>query len=199
MTTTRTLTKTGRLAGMAVIIAVIFLLQILGSFIKLGAFSVSLVLVPIVVGAAVYGAAAGGVFGSAFGIIVLINCINGIDPGGHMLWQANPGLTATLCIAKGAFAGIAAGLVYSAAANKRPYLSVVSAAIICPLVNTGIFLAAMYFFFHETLTVWAGGTSLLYFLFIGLAGLNFLFEVGVNIILCPGIVRIIDAVKRYRQ
>lgn len=44
-----------RLTGMALFTALIIGLQLLGSFIKFGAFSISLVLIPIVVGTALYG------------------------------------------------------------------------------------------------------------------------------------------------
>ena len=46
--------KTRRLAGLALFTAIVVVLQLLGSFIKFGPFAVSLVLIPIVVGAAVY-------------------------------------------------------------------------------------------------------------------------------------------------
>ena len=45
--------KTRRLAGLALFTAIVVVLQLLGSFIKVGPFAVSLVLIPIVVGAAV--------------------------------------------------------------------------------------------------------------------------------------------------
>ena len=189
--------KINRMVSMAIFIAIIVVLQIVGSFIKFGSFSISLVLVPIVVGAAIHGAKAGAIFGTTFGIVVLINCIYGVDVGGNMLWVANPVLTALLCLLKGALAGFAAGLVYSAISKKNVYLGVVCAAIICPVVNTGIFIAAMIFLFRDTLLLWAGNTPFLYFSFTGLAGVNFLVELGVNIVLSPGVVRIINGAKKF--
>ena len=190
-----TYSKTGRLVGMAVLIAVIVILQILGSFVRFGSFSVSLVLIPIVVGAAVFGAAAGALFGAAFGAVVLINCVIGVDLGGFVLWSANPFATAVLCLFKGAAAGYAAGLTYSALRKANTYLGVVCAALVCPVVNTGIFIAAMLLIYRDTLTAWAGGASVLYFAFVGLAGVNFLIETVVNVVLSPAVMRIIRAVK----
>lgn len=184
-----------RMVGMAIFIAIVVVLQIVGSFIRFGAFSITLVLIPIVVGAAMYGAAAGAVLGGAFGIVVLVNCINGVDAGGNMLWVANPALTAALCLVKGILAGFISGLVYSAISKKNIYIGTICAAFICPIVNTGIFLAAMILFYHDTLILWAGDSSLIYYLFIGLAGVNFLLEMGANIVLSPAIVRIINAAK----
>ena len=180
-------------AGIAVFIAIIVILQMIGSFIRIGAFSVSLVLVPIVAGAAVYGQNTGALLGGAFGAVVLINTISGVDAGANMLWAANPPLTAALCLVKGILAGYAAGVAYLKIAQKEKYAGVLCAAVVCPVVNTGIFLLAMALFYRETLTLWAGGSDIIYYLFTGLAGGNFLLELCVNIILCPAVVRIIKA------
>ena len=65
--------KTRRLAGLALFTALIVILQLLGSFIRFGPVSVSLVALPIVVGAAVYGSAAGLWLGFVFGMVVLLS------------------------------------------------------------------------------------------------------------------------------
>ena len=65
--------KTRRLAGLALFTALIVILQLLGSFIRFGPVSVSLVALPIVVGAAVYGGAAGLWLGFVFGMVVLLS------------------------------------------------------------------------------------------------------------------------------
>lgn len=62
-----------RLTGMALFTALIIGLQLLGSFIKFGAFSISLVLIPIVVGTALYGWIAGAWLGFVFGMVVLMS------------------------------------------------------------------------------------------------------------------------------
>ena len=65
--------KTRRLAGLALFTALIVILQLLGSFIRFGPVSVSLVALPIVVGAAVYGSVAGLWLGFVFGVVVLLS------------------------------------------------------------------------------------------------------------------------------
>ena len=187
--------KVNRMVGMAIFIAIIVVLQVFGNFIKVGTFSISLVLVPIVIGAAIYGAGSGAVLGGAFGVIVLINCINGTDIGGNMLWTANPAITAVLCLLKGILAGFVAGVVYSAVSKKNVYIGVICAALVCPVVNTGIFVTAMIFLYRDTLTLWAGDSNIIYYSLVGLAGINFFIEMGVNIVLSPVIIRIINAAK----
>ncbi len=187
--------KTKSLVGNAIFIAIVVVLQITASFIKFGPFSITLALAPIVVGAAIYGISSGAILGGAFGLVVLIMCINGVDIGGSILWTANPLMTALLCLAKGSLAGLLSGLVFRKLEKKNTYLAVIFAAIVCPLVNTGIFLLAMYGIFYDILVTWAGGSNLIYFMFIGLTGLNFLMELLVNVVLSPIILRIIKIAK----
>ena len=57
----------------AVLTALVVVLQFLGAFIRFGPFQISLVLAPIVIGAAVGGAGLGGWLGFVFGMVVLLN------------------------------------------------------------------------------------------------------------------------------
>ena len=61
------------MVGVALFTAIVVVLQLLGGGIKFGVFSISLVLVPIVVGAAVYGWKAGAFLGFVFGAAVLFS------------------------------------------------------------------------------------------------------------------------------
>ena len=193
----RSTANTKRLVGMALFTAIIVVLQLLGSFISgFLPVTISLVLIPIVVGAAVYGPKSGAYFGFVFGVIVLIACITGADKGGNVLWNVSPIVTAILCLVKGAAAGLVSGYVYKALSRKNLYLAVIVAAIVCPVVNTGIFCGAMALFFHETLVAWAAGSSLLSYTIVGLVGINFLIELGLNVVLCPVICRIINFGKK---
>jgi uncharacterized membrane protein len=187
---------TRRMVGIALLIAIIVALQMVAAFVKVGPVSITLSLVPIVVGAAIYGAAAGGILGAALGVVVIINCITGIDAGGQVLWLANPFLTIVLCLVKSGAAGMLAGLIYKTVSVKNTYIGVICAAVVCPVVNTGIFLIGMMLFYMDMLVAWAGGTNVLYFAIFGLAGVNFLLELAVNIVLSPAIMRIINAVRK---
>ena len=78
---------------------------------------------------------------------------------------------------------------------KRPVLDVSAAvfvsAAVCPIVNTGIFLLGCYLFFFDTIKEWAGGTNVGTFMIVGLVGMNFIFELVINLILSPAIVMLI--------
>ena len=90
--------KTRRLAGLALFTAIVVVLQLLGSFIKVGPFAVSLVLIPIVVGAAVYGVKAGAWLGFVFGVVVTIAVVTGADAGGYIMFSARPVMTVIVCL-----------------------------------------------------------------------------------------------------
>ena len=177
-------TNTRKIAGVGLLTAVVVVLQLLGSFIHFVPFSISLVLIPIVVGASLYGVLSGAWLGLAFGITVLIS-------GNAAAFLAvNPGGTVVTVLLKGALAGLLAGAVYKAIEKKNKVIATIVAAIICPVVNTGIFLIGCRLFFFDTIKTWAAGTNVFVYMITGLVGFNFLFELGLNIILSPTIVKL---------
>ena len=189
-------TNTYKLTGLGILTAIIIVLQVLTTFVRFGPFSITLALIPIVVGAAMYGKGAGAYLGAVFSVVVVIMCITGGDVGGFMVWSANPVMCVIMCMLKGTAAGFLAGLMYQLVGKKNQLLGVILAALISPIANTGIFIIGMLLFFRETLASWAGGSDLLTYIIMGLTGVNFLVELGVNIVLSPIVVKIIDAVRK---
>ena len=190
------LISTKQLTLGALLTAMVVVLQLLGSFIRLGPVSVSLVLVPIVIGAALYGPGVGAFLGGVFSTVVIINCINGTDVGGAMVYQANPALCIAVVGAKGILAGFGAGLVYRLLKGKNPYLAMLCSAIVCPVVNTGVFVACMLLFFKDVLAAWAGGGDILAYVLTGLVLANFVPELIINVVFGTVGQRIIKTVKK---
>jgi uncharacterized membrane protein len=180
---------TRKLVTLALLTAIVVVFQFLGAFIRFGPFSVSLVLMPIAVGAALVGVYAGGWLGLVFGFVVLIT-------GDAAPFLAiNPAGTIIVVLLKGMFAGLAAGAVYRLYAKKSRTVAAIIAAAVCPFVNTGIFIIGSYVFFLPTITEWgaaAGFASATAFIFFGMVGFNFLFELILNLVLSPVIVRLIQ-------
>lgn len=181
-------TNTKKIAGAGLMTALVVVLQLLGSFIKFGPFSISLVLIPIVVGAALYGKWSGAWLGFAFGVTVLLSG----DAAAFM--PISPIGTVITVILKGLLAGLAAGLVYSLIEKKNKVAATIVAAVVCPVVNTGVFLLGCSVFFMDTIKQWAEGAGFASagtYMIVGLVGLNFVFELAVNIILSPIIVKLV--------
>ena len=65
--------STKTMVATAILTALVVVLQFMGQFIRLGPFMISLVLVPIVIGAAIGGAKSGAWLGFVFGVTVLIS------------------------------------------------------------------------------------------------------------------------------
>ena len=189
--------KVKRMVIMALLMAMVVVLQLLSAAIPpIGGFSISLVLIPIVLGAAVYGIRAGALLGATFGVVVAINCITGADAGGAMVFQANPVLCLLVVLSKGILAGMASGAVYRLLSKVNPYLAMVAAAIICPVVNTGVFIAAMLLFFIDVLAAWAGGGDIIGYVLSGLVLANFVPELIINVVFSPAGQRIVKTVKK---
>ena len=178
----------------AILTALVVVLQCMGQFIRFGVFSISLVLIPIVIGAAVCGPKISTWLGFVFGAVVLMT-----DAGAFLAVDVFG--TVVTVLVKGAGCGLVAGLVYKLVEKKNRYVAVVCAAIICPVVNTGVFLAGCVLFFLETIRGWGasvGYENVADYMIFGLAGGNFLFEMAVNVILCPVVIRLLHIIQKNR-
>ncbi len=186
-------TQTQILVFGAILTALVIVLQLLGSFIRFGMFSISLVLVPIIIGAATCGTKIGTWLGFIFGVAVLASgdaaSFLAIDVAGTII----------TVLLKGALCGLAAGLTYNLLKNRNQYLAVMASAVVCPVVNTGVFLLGCVLFFFEAVAEWGmslGFTNTVEYMFIGLAGGNFIFELIINIVLTPVIIRVLNFAKK---
>lgn len=188
--------NTKRLVGVSLFTALVVILQLLGSFIRFGPFSISLVAMPIVVGAAVYGVAAGAWLGLVFGLTVLLSG----DAAAFL--AVSVGGTIFTVIAKGVLCGVAAGLVYKLLDSVQNTLAAIAAAVACPVVNTGVFLLGCLLFFMPTISGWAaamGFENVGKYMIFGLVGGNFLVELITNVLLCPVILRLIRYGKKEQE
>ena len=185
--------KLKRMTGIALLMALVVVMQFVSGMLpSFGGFNFSLVLIPIVLGSAIFGAGAGAFLGGTFGAIVYINCVTGVDPGGAMVFQANPILCFVVVMGKGILAGAAAGWVYKLLKGVNGYVAMLCAAIICPVVNTGIFIASMMTFFSDVLAAWAGGGEIIAYVLSGLVLANFVPELIINIVFSPAGQRILQ-------
>ena len=182
-----------RTTALSLFTAIIAVLSVLQNFVRFGPFPITLALAPIIVGAALYGRKAGAYLGGVFGVVTLITGIFGWD-GGAVMYLLSQNFLALIfvCIGKGVFAGYCSGLIYELLAKKNDHLGVLAAGIVCPVANTGFFVAGMLVFFTSALESWAGGEAMLYYIIFGLTGINFLVELAVNLVLSSGITTIIN-------
>ncbi len=193
-----------RMVVLAVLTAIVLVLQLTGFAIKIPVLGtpISLVLIPITLGAMLLGPAAGAWLGLVFGLEVYIVCgVMGTDPFTAYLFNDHPLITGILCLAKSTLAGWVSGLVYKALMKKNwiwPAVFLAAAAV--PVINTGVFIVGCLLI-NSTISGFMAASSIagsvIYFLVIGCAGINFLFEFAVNMILSPALERIVRIAARH--
>lgn len=199
--------KIYRLVELAMLIALIFVMQYLGTLVSTPFRAIgiefSFVLIPIVVGAFVLGPLEGAVLGFVFGAMTVVLTV--IAPGTmtYILFTESPVLYVLVAMIKAIAAGLGSGLIYKGLdklmKGKAVYLRTVLASATAPVINTGIFLIGMVCFFSKVIAEkWAGGENIFLFL-VGLIWINFVIEFGINVILSPAIVRIVDVIKMKKK
>jgi uncharacterized membrane protein len=164
-----------------------------GGFIKIGGLaSISLTLIPVVIGATLCGPFAGAWLGFVAAVMFFAT-----PDAAFWLGLSVHGTIITV-IVKGILSGLLAGLAYKLFQGINRYVAVILSAVVCPVVNTGIFLLGSVLFFSETVSGGASvsGMSVGMYLIVAFVGLNFVFELLTNIVVSPAIVRLLDIAKK---
>ena len=180
--------NTKAIVGLGLLTAIVIVLQAMAISIRFGVFAITLTLVPIIVGAALYGWKAGAWLGFVFGVVVLFT-----DAGAFLAVNV-PGTIVT-CILKGTLAGLCAGAVYRLISKKNKIAAVITAGVVSPVVNTGVFMLGCVLFFMGTIQEWAAGAgfeNVGAYMVTAFVGLNFVVELAINLVLSSAIVAIIE-------
>ena len=130
-----------------------------------------------------------------FGLVCLIAGVTGADQFTYLLWTASPFWLIVVCVGKAVLCGLCAGLA-AKALEKKQTLSCIAAALVAPVVNTGVFAVGMLTVFRPILAQYAGGTDVVTYLFVAFIGVNFLVEFAVNAVLSAAIARIVQVVRK---
>ena len=183
------------LVQMAILIALIIVMQSFGATIKVGPTSFSLVLIPIALGGMLVGKGGGALLGLIFGIMTLMAGITGQDAFTQILFQDHPILTSLICLGKGTAAGFGAGLIYELVSKQNAVVAGFLAAASAPILNTGLFILGALLV-SDTLSAnfVAEGSTVIYFLVISCAGINFIVEFLVNLVVSPALNMVVNVV-----
>ena len=190
------------LVQMALLTAVILALHFSGVAIPAFGTKISLVLIPIALGAMLLGPTAGAILGFIYGMTVFVSLgVLHMDPFTAFLFDHNPVATFLICTVKTTAAGLVAGLVYRALSGKHSFLAVLLASALVPTINTGVFVIGCFTIYNTIEQVAAGaGYSAVYFILIVCAGVNYALELAINLIFSPALERIIRITgKRIRR
>ena len=194
-----------RLTGIAILLALVIVLQAALGVISIGVVTLNFTLIPIVLGAVLYGAIAGAFLGFACGVVILIQVMMGGSLFYVTIWAYTPFLAAITCIIKTTVAGLVAGWLFKLIAKKNVYVGLFVASGIVPIINTGLFILGC-FCMNESITVFqtalvglgqaVGDMNMFVFILVMLVTFNFFIEFALNLLLTPAIHRVISVVDK---
>ncbi len=184
---------------LAILLALVIVLQSFGAVINIGAVQLNFTLIPIVLGAIVLGPLGGGILGFACGIVVWIQVIMGLVPFYALIWTKTPVMATLTCIVKTTVAGWVAGLLFKWLAPKNKYAAVFIAAGVVPVINTGLFILGCLGMWDAIASI-AGGKNLFGYILVSLVTFNFFIEFALNILVSPALHTVYRVVeKQFRK
>lgn len=184
-----------KITGVAILVALVIVLQIIGNYVTLGPISINLALIPIAIGAIMFGPLAGALLGLVDGVL----CI--VAPSTlEFFMPFAPFWTILTCLVKTSAAGALAGLVYRLISKKNDTVAIIVSSLLIPVVNTGIFALASFTVVSNAIAnLNATNINVMKFVFLFVIGWNFIFEFGVTSVLSPTIVKVINIWKKERE
>ncbi len=187
-----------QITGIAVLLALVIVLQAALGSISIGVVQLNFTLIPIVLGAILFGPFAGAFLGLACGVVVLVQVIMGLVPFYALIWANDPVVTLFTCILKTTVAGFVSGLLFALLKKKNAYVALFVASGVVPVINTALFVVGCLFM-TDSVYVMAGGVNVLKFILVSIVTFNFFIEFAINLIFSPALYRVIGVVdKRYK-
>ena len=186
--------------ALAVLLALVIVLQAFGGSLNFGAVSLNFSLIPIVLGALTLGAWGGSVLGLANGIVVWIQVMTGAVPLYTIMWTNSPVITTLICLTKTTAAGFVAGWLFALLKEKNKRAAIFLCSGLVPIINTGLFIVGCFAMWN-TMEIAANsligaGTGVVWFIFIGLVGVNFIAEFAVNLLVAPALHTVYKVVEK---
>ena len=192
------------ITGNAILLALVIVLQAFGGSISIGAVQLNFTLIPIVLGAILFGKWSGLFLGFACGVVVLVQVIMGLAPFYAVIWSYTPVVTVFTCIVKTSVAGFVAGLLYEWLRKKNSLVAVFVASGIVPVINTALFIVGCLCM-NESISVFQsslemGSMNVFVFILVVLVTFNFFIEFAINLLVAPALQRVIGIVeKQFRR
>ena len=108
--------------------------------IPIGSLNLNLGLIPIAIGAVLYGAKSGLFIGLVNGVCVLLS------PATQAFFALNVFGTILVCLLKTGLSGVICALIYNLIKKKNEYVGVICGSLLIPIVNTLIFIIGSLIF-----------------------------------------------------
>jgi uncharacterized membrane protein len=205
--------KTKSIALMGILCAIMIVMSFTPvGYLKVGTIEISLLMIPVAIGAVALGPVAGAILGAVFGITSFAQCF-GLSFFGTFLCDINPFMTCVMCIVPRVLAGFCAGLVaenkitiglHNVRTNKDRKISVNRGAITgfcAALFNTIFFMLSLLLFFWNSQTFinavneWGYKTNNILLFFFAFVGINCIFELIATCIVTSAIGTALEKAK----
>jgi uncharacterized membrane protein len=190
---------------LAILLTLVIVLQAALGTVQIGAVQLNFSLIPIVLGALLYGPIVGGVLGFASGVVVLIQVIMGLSPFYIIIWTESPVVTTMICLFKTTVAGLVAGVLYKVIKKKNAHVATFVAAGTVPIINTALFIIGCLFM-NNTISAFkdsllgvmpeVGGMNAFIFILVVLVTFNFFIEFAINLIVAPSLYRVVKIIDK---
>ncbi len=184
-----------KITGVAILLAIEIVLQTIGNYLSFpGGIAINLALIPIALGAIMYGPLAGALLGFINGLVILF------APTTLAFWSYSKIGTIVTCLSKCTIAGAVSGLLYMLIAKKNKFVGSIVASLIIPILNTSLFVILYVTIFNglykESVPA---DMTLLKMLFASFIAINFILEFSITTVLSPAINKIVNIVRKDEQ
>ena len=183
-------TSVRKITGVAILLALEIVLQTIGNLIP-GEITVNLSLIPIALGAIVYGPVAGAFLGLCNGAMVLA-----APDTLSFFWPSTPIGTLVTCLVKCTLAGAISGLVFKLFKGKHLYAGCLISSLLIPIINTGLFLVFCFTILRPAYDANELGQNIATTIFTIPLLINFVIEFGSMLFLTPAILKIYKIMTR---
>lgn len=166
-------------------------------YIPIGPVKMTLLTLPVAIGSVVLGTRSGLILGTLFGFTSFYTCF-GLDAFGNALLGINPVFTFIMCVVPRILCGFLPALIYKAISKngiKRTLVAIPVACASTAVINTVLFITALWALFSSNLTELLG-TNNLFSMFATIAGINGLIEIAVNIVAGTAICKPLIHIKK---
>ena len=195
---TKTTEKTVKLVQISLLVAIILLMAFTPiGYIKTFGLEITLIVVPVTVGAVALGPVGGAILGGIFGATSFIQCF-GMSPFGAALLGINPWATFIVCTVPRLLMGWLSGLIFAGLrkTNIDKNIAIAAANLVGPLLNTLFFMSALVLFFYNTEYIQGFvsmlGTNNVVSFIIAFVGINGLIEAVACFILGTAVSKALD-------
>ncbi len=199
--------STVQLVVISVLVALLILMTVTGiGYIPVGPFKLTLLTLPVAIGAAVCGVKAGLVLGTVFGLTSFATGLFGIDALGALLislgWKQALLLFVT-CVVPRIACGLLPALLHKWLKSKNQTVADAVSCSAVALINTALFLGFFWVCFlsdlkndPQVVNLFGGAIESFGALFAVFAGWNALIEVFINLVLGTAICKALQPVAR---